>query len=103
MVDDGANVVVVRVEKNPGLAAGLALFFGPLGMLYSTVVGALVMFFVTLVVGIVTLGFGLILVFPGCAFWAYSAAARYNRELHRASRPTRVQVEQSEDARGLAR
>lgn len=68
-----------RVEtKSVALAAVLGFFFGPLGMLYSTVVGAAVMFVVCTFVGFVTFGFGLILMWPICAIWAAVSASATN-------------------------
>lgn len=75
--------------KSSGLAVLLAFLFGPLGMLYSTVTGALVIFCVNIVVvlvGVLTLGVGFLLGFctwiAGMA-WAYSATEDYNRKLQR--------------------
>ena len=50
----------------------LAVLLGPLGMAYSTILGAIIMFVVTLVVGVLTLGLGLIVTNPICAVWAAS-------------------------------
>lgn len=73
------NVVVGR--KSVGLAILLALLFGPLGMLYATVWGGLIMFAVTLLVGALTLGFGFLLTWPVCVLWAALAAHNYNQRL----------------------
>ncbi|MCD8256172.1 MAG: hypothetical protein LUC40_03220 [Oscillospiraceae bacterium] len=70
-------------EKSTILAAALGFFFGPLGLLYVTVKGAVIMFFVNCVVGFITLGFGLFLTWPICAIWGYVAANNFNKELHR--------------------
>jgi hypothetical protein len=59
----------------------LALFFGPLGMLYATVVGALVMFVVNIFVAILTLGLGLFVTIPLGALWAGIAASNHNNRL----------------------
>jgi len=68
-----------RVEtKSVALAAVLGFFFGPLGMLYSTVVGAAVMFVVCTFVGFITFGFGLVLMWPICAIWAAVSASATN-------------------------
>ncbi|RAV04337.1 hypothetical protein DQP56_00525 [Mycolicibacter senuensis] len=70
----------VSVVKNPGIAALLAGLFGPLGMLYATVPGALVMIgvnLVILVIGFLTFGAGFFLwIFSwlGGIIWAYIAA-----------------------------
>lgn len=56
----GPTVVTVTPPKSVGVAFVLTFFFGPFGMLYSTVSGALIMlgisFFGGLIVGILTLG-----------------------------------------------
>jgi hypothetical protein len=53
-------VVAVSPPKSVGVAFVLTFFFGPFGMLYSTVSGALIMlavsFFGGLIVGIMTMG-----------------------------------------------
>lgn len=66
-------------ERWPGIFLGVA--FGPLGLLYSTVVGAIIMFLVNVLVGLVTLGFGLFLTWPICGLWAYFAAKSHNEKL----------------------
>ncbi|HKB91412.1 MAG TPA: hypothetical protein VKC60_12910 [Opitutaceae bacterium] len=76
------QVIVVKSEKNIGLAIILALLFGPFGLFYSSVVGGIVM----LVLGggfvLITLGFGMFITWPVCIFWAWKAASDYNRILH---------------------
>ena len=76
------QTIIVKSPKNVGLAAGLGCFFGPIGMCYSTLIGALVMFLVNIVVGLLTLGIGFIFTFPICAVWAYIAAKKYNQQLY---------------------
>ncbi|WP_219108404.1 hypothetical protein [Austwickia sp. TVS 96-490-7B] len=71
-------VVIVNDRKSVTVALLLAFFFGPLGMFYSTVVGALVMMLVNLVVGILTLGLGLFLTWPAGLVWAAIAVSEYN-------------------------
>jgi hypothetical protein len=75
------TVIHVGSRKSVVGAVLLALLFGPLGMLYSTVVGALVMFFVNIVVGVATLGLGLIVTVPLGAIWAGIAAGNHNDSL----------------------
>lgn len=77
----GSNIVIALSPKSVGLAILLAFLFGPLGMLYSTVVGATVMFLATLLVGFVTLGFGLLVTWPICVIWAAMATAARNKKL----------------------
>jgi hypothetical protein len=73
--------ITVTVKKSVVLASVLAFFFGPLGMLYSTVVGAIVMFFVHLIVGLMTFGFGVFLTWPLGVIWAAVAAKSENGAL----------------------
>lgn len=75
------TVIQVGNPKSVLGAVLLALFFGPLGMIYSTAVGALVMFVVNLIVIIPTLGLGLILTIPLGAVWAGIAASNHNDRL----------------------
>ena len=79
------NSVVVATVQGKSVAAAffLTLFFGPLGMFYSTVVGGLVMgtilVFGSAMVAMLTFGFGIpIFVFMcwfACLIWASVAAS----------------------------
>lgn len=73
--------VVVVPTKSVGLAIFLGVAFGPLGLLYSTVWGAIIMFFVNIVVGLATLGFGLFITWPICGIWAAIATKSHNEKL----------------------
>jgi len=73
------QVVIVESVKSPGLAALLGCLFGPLGLLYSTGTGAIVMFVVNLV-GFVTV-IGLFITWPICGLWGYLAAKKHNEKL----------------------
>jgi len=81
------QTIIVKSPKNVGLAAGLGLFLGPLGMIYSTIMGAVIMLIPFVIIGIialVTFGVGFVFVLPLlpiCAIWSYIAAKRYNRRL----------------------
>lgn len=75
--------IVVGSDKSVFGAFLLGLFFGPLGMLYSTVPGAFFMFVVALFVGAATLGLGLLFVWPICAIWAAISASGHNSKLSR--------------------
>ena len=46
-----AQTIIVKSTKNVALATGLAFFFGPIGMCYATIKGAIIMFLVNFVVG----------------------------------------------------
>ena len=75
------QVVVVTPTKSAGVAILLTVLFGPLGMFYSTIAGAIVMIVVSLLVGVVTLGIGLLLTWPVCIVWAAMAASSHNKKL----------------------
>ena len=79
-VNNSKQVIVVQ-GKSAGVAFLLTFFFGPLGMLYSTVSGALIMFFVSILIGIATLGMGLILTQIICIIWAVGAVDSSNKKL----------------------
>ncbi|MFC6591845.1 hypothetical protein ACFP81_07365 [Deinococcus lacus] len=68
-------------EKNLVLGLILTFLFGPLGMLYATIVGALVMLVLGGIVGFLTAGLGLILIWPLQMFWTWSAISSHNRQL----------------------
>ena len=78
------TVVNAGEVKSIPAAVVLALFFGPLGMIYSTLTGAAVMFVVSLVVVIPTLGVGLLFTLPICAAWAWIATDDHNKRVRAA-------------------
>ena len=75
------NQVIVRTQKSMAASILLALFFGPLGMLYSTVMGAIVMMIVTPIVALLTVGLGLFVTQPICVIWAVIATNTFNKKL----------------------
>jgi len=75
------QIVVVKTEKSMGVTILLTILFGPLGMFYSTVTGAIVMLIINVVVAIITLGFGLLITWPVCIIWAAVATNKYNKNL----------------------
>lgn len=80
---NGQQPVVVTATKSAGVAIILTVLFGPLGMLYSTIGGGIIMMVVSLLVAIPTAGFGLIITWPICIIWAAVAASSYNKKLVR--------------------
>lgn len=83
MADDNNSTqhVIVTSTKSVAISLILTFFFGALGMLYSTIWGAIIMIVVTIIVATVTLGIGLFLVWPICMIWGALAAASYNKKL----------------------
>jgi len=75
------TVIQVAAQKSVVGAVVLALFFGPLGMLYVTVSGALIMFVISFLVAFATLGLGLLITLPICAIWAGVAASSHNNRM----------------------
>lgn len=64
-----------------GIAIVLTLLFGPLGMLYSTILGAIIMGIATLLAIVFTAGLGLIVTWPICLIWGAMAVKNYNDRL----------------------
>jgi hypothetical protein len=75
------TVIQIGSHKSVLGAVLLAFFFGPLGMLYATVPGGLVMFFVSIIVAIPTLGLGLLITIPLGTLWAGLSANSHNKRL----------------------
>lgn len=73
--------VVVTTTKSMGISIILTVLFGPLGMLYSTIWGGVIMFVISAIVGLLTLGLGLIITWPICIVWAAVATSSYNKKL----------------------
>lgn len=67
-------------EKSITLAVLLAVLFGPLGMIYSTLMGAVVMFTASLILAGFTEGASLIFTWPACILWTVIAARIYNED-----------------------
>ena len=61
--------------KSVGVAFLLTFLFGPLGMFYSTVSGALIMCLVTLLAAAGTAGAALFITWPICIIWGCVAAS----------------------------
>ena len=74
--ESNTTYVVVKSQKSVGLAIILAFLFGPLGMLYSTVTGGIVMFIINLLAFLFTAGIGLIITWPIGIIWATMAAKK---------------------------
>ena len=56
----------------------LTFLFGPLGMFYSTVSGAVIMLIVSIVLAAFTLGFSIFITWPICMIWGAVAVNSYN-------------------------
>lgn len=70
--------IVVTPTKSMGMAIILTAIFGPLGMFYSTIVGGIIMFLVSIGVLIFTAGLGFLFTWPICIIWAAVAVKSHN-------------------------
>ena len=73
--------IIITSTKSIVISLILTFLFGPLGMLYSTIWGAVIMIVLSIIVALVTLGMGLFLIWPICMIWGALAAASYNKTL----------------------
>jgi hypothetical protein len=75
------TIMVVSKQKSAGIAFLLTFFFGPLGLLYASVAGGIIMIILSLVIGIFTLGIGLIIGWVISIVWAMVAVNMYNKKM----------------------
>lgn len=73
--------VVVTPTKSTGISIILTVLFGPLGMFYSTVIGGIIMLIVSVILGAITFGMGLLVTWPVCVVWAAMAVGSHNKKL----------------------
>jgi hypothetical protein len=66
-------------QKSIILSLVLTFFLGPFGMLYSTVWGGLVMLAAYVIIGIITLGWGLAVLHPLAMIWGAWATHDWNQ------------------------
>lgn len=76
------QTVIIKERKSIGLSLLLTILFGPLGLLYTTVSGAIIMFVVSLIIFIITFGFGVFFTWPICMIWGVLAAKNYNSKIN---------------------
>jgi hypothetical protein len=81
-------------EKSMAASIVLSVFFGPLGMLYSTVPGALVMLFAGGLFDIITLGFGVLLTWPAGILWGALATNAHNHRVRHQRNHLQLQAQQ---------
>lgn len=75
--------VVVLNKKSVAAAFLLTLLFGPLGMFYSTVRGALIMLIASIFLATVTAGVSLPITWLVSIIWGCAAARNTTTQLHR--------------------
>ena len=74
------TIIVVNKQKSAAIAIVLAIFFGPLGLLYSSVLGGIIMMVLGLIIGLITFGIGLIVVWIASIIWAVVAVNIANKK-----------------------
>lgn len=79
--DQQPRTIVTIPTKSVGLAILLTFLFGPLGMFYSTIKGAVIMLIIEFIVAIATAGLGLFITWPIPIIWGAIAAKNYNKRL----------------------
>lgn len=73
------NINVQQKPKSVGVSILLTFFFGPLGMLYSTISGGVIMLVISIVAFIFTFGFSTFITHPICIIWGAVAADNENK------------------------
>jgi len=73
--------IVVTSTKNVGISLILTILFGPLGMLYSTISGGIIMMILSLIVAVLTAGAGLAITWLISIIWGAMAVSRWNKNL----------------------
>ena len=68
------------IDKSVGAALVLTFFFGPLGLFYINVRDALIALVLSVIVGIITLGFGLLFLWPITMVWAAVTASKRHQD-----------------------
>lgn len=90
MSEHPTPAAVLVPTKSVGLAIVLTFFFGPIGMLYSTILGAITMLVVNIAALLLTAGLGLIVTWPVGIVWSALAAASHNKRVLAGITPTHV-------------
>lgn len=73
--------VVLNPLRSPIAALLLALFLGPIGLIYASMLGAIIMIFLFLIAYGSHSSYPIALVWIVSCFWAVIAANRYNRRM----------------------
>jgi len=81
MTNQEPQRIVTVPTKSVGISILLTILFGPLGMFYSTILGAIIMCLISLFVSAFTLGLSLLIIWPICITWGAVATNPYNKEI----------------------
>lgn len=81
------NIVIIGKAKSVGTAFLLSFLFGPLGLLYASVIGGIVMFILGMLLFFLLPVVGMFLTWIGAIIWAVVAANMANAKLHDQAKP----------------
>lgn len=79
ITNQSSNVVMVGTQKSVGTAFILAFLFGPLGLLYASPIGGVLMFFIGIVLFFLIPIAGAVISWIICIVWAVVAAQNANQ------------------------
>jgi hypothetical protein len=81
MYYENCHSVVTIPTKSMGTSLLLTFLFGPIGMIYSTISGALIMLVLLLLISIYAFGIWLLIIWPIQLIWAAIAVNSYNKRV----------------------
>ena len=76
------NIIVVNKSKSTGTAFILAFLFGPLGLLYASVPGGIIMMILGLISFFIAPLIGFIIIWILCIIWAVAATGSSTQKVH---------------------
>ena len=62
-------------DRSVGAALLLTFFFGPFGVLYVSILGGILLLITSVIVAVLTLGLGLVVIWPISMIWGAIAAS----------------------------
>ena len=81
MTNPDPQRIVTVPTKSVGISILLTILFGPLGMFYSTILGAIAMCIISLFLIAITFGLGFLIIWPICIIWGAVAISSHNKEI----------------------
>lgn len=81
MTNQDPQRIVTVPTKSIGISILLTILFGPLGMFYFTILGAIAMCIISLFVIAFTFYLGLLIIWPICIILGAVATNSYNKEI----------------------
>lgn len=76
------NTIIIRAPKSQGLGLLLTFLLGPIGLLYATTLGGLILAPLDFVIGIFTFGIGALVTWPLAILWSIIAISLHNHKLN---------------------